>query len=99
VSYYLDRSDGLGISLRVQPRASRNKLVLDDSGQLKAYVTAPPVDSAANDAVLALLAEAAGVPRSRVQLLQGQRSRDKVFLIAGAPAELRAALEAGLTGR
>lgn len=98
MSYYLEKIDGLNVKLRVQPRASRSKLVLDDGGQLRAYVTAPPVDSAANEAVVALLAEAAGVPRSRVRLLQGQRSRDKVLAIAGKPAELLAALERTLTG-
>ncbi|MDB5099124.1 MAG: hypothetical protein JWM80_3545 [Cyanobacteria bacterium RYN_339] len=94
--YYLDKSDGLSVSLRVQPRSSRNALEFGPAGELRARVTAPPVDSAANDAVIALLAEAAGVAKSQVRLVLGKTARDKTFLIGGQAAVLRERLERAL---
>ncbi|MFD1808465.1 DUF167 domain-containing protein [Gemmobacter lanyuensis] len=64
--------------MRVTPRAGRN-LLSDENGQLKAQVTAVPEDGRANKAVTELLAEALGVARTRLTLLRGATSRDKVF--------------------
>ena len=55
--------------------------------ELKIKVTAPPVDSAANEAVIRLLADVLDCPRSSVQLLRGQTSRHKQVLIQGVSAE------------
>ena len=69
---------GAEFALRVTPRAGRN-LLSEDAGQLKAQVTAVPEDGRANKAVAELLAEALGVARTRLTLLRGATSRDKVF--------------------
>jgi uncharacterized protein len=56
-------------------------------------VTAPPVDGKANDALCRLVAKAAGVAPSRVTVVRGHTSRDKVLEVAGVePQQLRAAL-------
>ena len=56
-------------------------------------VTAPPVDGKANAALCAFVAERAGVPPSRVSIVRGTTSRDKVVRVEGAEAEaVRAAL-------
>lgn len=94
MSYYLEKPEGLSVIVRVQPRSSRNTLEIGSEGELRARVTAPPVDSAANQAVTALLAEAAGVAKSRVRLVAGEKARNKTFLIEGPAAELRVRLEA-----
>jgi hypothetical protein len=88
VSYYQENANGLRLSVRVQPRASRSKLdgVVED--QLRVRLTAPPVENAANQACAAFLAEVLGVARSKVQLVGGQKSRDKVFQVDGDPGEL-----------
>jgi len=49
-------------------------------------VTAPPVDGKANAAVCALIARAAGVPKSRVSVVRGTASRDKVVRVEGVDA-------------
>jgi uncharacterized protein len=74
------------LSLKVQPRASRNEVgeVLGD--ELKIKVTAPPVDSAANEALLRFLAELLGCSRGAVALVRGQTSRHKVVSIRGVSA-------------
>ena len=60
---------------------------------LSSAVTAPPVDGKANAALCALIAEAAGVPRSAVQVVRGASGRDKVVRVEGVDEPtLRAAL-------
>jgi uncharacterized protein len=56
-------------------------------------VTAPPVDGKANAALCAFVAQRAGVPPSRVSVVRGTASRDKVVRVEGVePAALRSAL-------
>jgi uncharacterized protein len=80
------RADGILISLKVQPRASKNEIGKAIGGDLKIKVTAAPVDSAANEAILRLLAETLDCPRGAVQLLRGQTSRRKQVLVRGLSA-------------
>ena len=75
------------LAVKVQPRASRNELGPLMGAELKVKVTAPPVDSKANDALLLLLAQTLDVPKSKVQLAKGQSSRRKVIRISGLALE------------
>ncbi len=78
------------VRVRVQPRASRNRI--DDSApgeRLKVWVTAPPVDRAANQALLALLAEHWDLKRRSLSLSAGERSREKTVRIEWASAARR----------
>lgn len=70
--------DGAEFALRVTPRARREEISRDETG-MKAAVFAPPEDGKANAAVQALLAHALGVAKSRLHLVRGATSRDKVF--------------------
>lgn len=78
---------GAVLSLRVIPRSSSNAVAGIHGDALKVRVTAPPVDSAANAEVTRFLAGVLGVPRSAVQLLRGDTSRQKQVLVAGMTAE------------
>ena len=78
---------GVCLSVKVQPRASREEIGDVVGGELKIKVTAPPVDSAANEALLRLVADTLGCPRGAVQLLRGQTSRHKQLLVQGMPAD------------
>jgi hypothetical protein len=75
--------EGVCLSIKLQPRASKDEIGDLAGGELKIRVTAPPVDSAANEALLRLLAETLNCPRSAVQLLRGQTSRHKQVLVRG----------------
>ena len=79
--------DGVYLAVKLQPRASRNEIGEPLGDELKIKVTAPPVDAAANEALIRLLADTLGCPRGAVQLVRGQTSRHKVLLIQGLPAE------------
>jgi uncharacterized protein YggU (UPF0235/DUF167 family) len=74
------------VAVRVTPRARRNALTLEGE-TLRAWLTAPPVDGAANAALLALLAERLGLPNRAVTLLRGESSREKLVAIEGVSAE------------
>lgn len=71
---------GTQITVRVTPRAARNRITQDD-GQIRVYVTTVPEDGKANAAVQKLLAKALGVAKSRLTLMRGQTARDKTFVI------------------
>jgi len=79
--------DGVLLSLKVQPRASRDELVGAMGNELKLRVTAPPVDAAANQAVVRLVSELLECPRSCVQIVRGQTSRHKKILLTGLRLE------------
>ncbi len=72
---------GTRIALRVIPKASRNRIVTEGD-TLRVYVTTLPEHGKANAAVLKLLAKALGLPKSRLTLIHGQTSRDKVFQVS-----------------
>ncbi len=81
--------------VRVQPRARRNAVAVLKGDALKVYVTAPPEDGRANEAVIELLAETLGVKRRQVEIITGATSRDKVVRVSGlASRELAAKLSA-----
>ena len=73
--------------LRVSPRASREKIVVTPDGQVKVYVTAPPVDGEANDAVVALISKRLGCPARDVEIVRGQCARVKTLRIPGDLAD------------
>lgn len=70
---------GVRIAVKVIPRSPRNQVSGCRDGRLLLRVTAPPVDSAANEAVVALLAEALDVPRRQITIAAGQTSRQKLI--------------------
>jgi uncharacterized protein len=76
--------DGVRLIVRAQPRASRSAItgVMDD-GALKVAVAAPPVDGAANDAIVELLAGVLGVPRRSVSIARGETGRNKQVDVEG----------------
>lgn len=69
--------------MRVQPRASRNELAGRHGDALKVRLAAPPVDGAANEALVRFLAERLDVPRSAVRLQAGATARTKVLAVTG----------------
>ena len=82
-----ERGGAVRFAVRVQPRASRTEVDGTHGDALKVRVNAPPVDGAANEAVVAMLAERLGIPRGSVRVLSGHRSRRKIIEIEGLGAE------------
>jgi hypothetical protein len=82
--------------VRIQPRASKNELVAMEGGGIKIRLTAPPVDGAANEALIKFLAAVLSVPKSHIEIVSGHTSRDKVVRISGmSDAEVKRLLNSG----
>jgi uncharacterized protein (TIGR00251 family) len=88
-----DHAEGCVLPVRAQPGAKRNGVQGEQNGMLKVAVTAPPEDGRANAALVEVLRDELGLKRSQVELIGGQTSREKRFLIRGVTAaELQARL-------
>jgi len=74
------------IHVRVIPRSSKN-VVEWENGGLKVHLTAPPVDGAANNALIALLAQCLEVHKRDIQIVHGTSGRSKIVEITGISAE------------
>src|SRR4051812_7423298 len=88
--YVRIQSDGVVLlALKVQPRASKNKIGEVLGNELKIQIPAPPVDSAANEALLGFLAKKLDCEKGALRLARGQPSRHKIVAITGVgPAEI-----------
>ena len=91
----IEEKDGyVLVRIRVQPKASRNAIRLEPDGRIRMAITAPPVDGAANEAVVAQFAKSLGLSKRQVSLAAGARGREKTLHVTGCDArELRTKLE------
>ena len=85
--YLRAQPDGVLLSVKLQPRAPANEIAGPMGNELRIKVTAPPVDSAANEALVRFLAEKLDCGRGRVELVRGPTSRHKVIKLHGMRAE------------
>ena len=81
-----DTPAGAVLALRIIPRASKNAIQGVHGDSLKIRLSAPPVDGAANAALIEFLADTLALPRARIQLLSGATARTKRVLLAGLTA-------------
>ena len=81
------QADGVLLSVKLQPRASANEIGDALGNELRIKVTAPPVDAAANEALVKLLAQHLDCPRNRVELVRGHTSRHKTIKLYGLAPE------------
>jgi uncharacterized protein len=81
------RPDGVHLAVKLQPHAAKNEIGNALGDELKIKVTAPPVDAAANQALVDLLAEKLGCAKGAVQIIRGKTSRHKTIWIGGLSAE------------
>ena len=75
------------LRLKVQPRAKRNELAGPLDGEWKLRLRAPPIEGRANEALIEFFARGLGIARSRVRLLAGAKSRQKVVELEGVGEE------------
>ncbi len=88
---------GSALSVVVTPRAGKSSIEQRADGAIQVRVAAPPVDGAANAALLRFLAGALDVPRSLLKISSGETSRRKRIVIAGvSPNDLESRLQAAL---
>ena len=78
-----DQAEDCVLPVRAQPGAKKAAIVGEYHGALKIAVTAAPEAGRANDALIEALRDTLGLKRSQIELISGQTSRDKKFLIRG----------------
>lgn len=89
-------ADGVRFAVKVQPRASTSELAGSFGDAVKVRLQAPPVDGAANEALIAFLADSLGVGRRDVRIVHGEHSRLKAIEVHGMTVEaVRARLTSG----
>ena len=81
MSFYQWQDKDLFLKLHVQPRAKENKIIGIHDDTLKLKIKSPPVDNKANKEIVSFLANEFSLSKSNVELVSGQLSRDKKFLI------------------
>ena len=86
------RGSAVRVSVHVQPRATRSEIIGLHGAALKVRLQAPPVDGAANEALVRLLAEALNVPGRSVRVVAGATLRSKMVEIDGTTADAVRAL-------
>ena len=86
--FLTDTPAGAVLNLRIVPRAAKNAIQGEHGDALKIRLCAPPVDGAANAALIEFLSDAFSLPRARVQLLAGATSRNKRVLLSGCPSSM-----------
>jgi hypothetical protein len=78
---------GVSFAVKVHPRAKKDAITGQVGDAFKLAITAPPVDSKANEACIEFFAKLLNVPRSSVTIAAGQTSRKKVIRVAGLTAQ------------
>ena len=71
------------LAVRIQPRSSKNGVTRMEDGSLKIRLTAPPVDGAANEALVKFLSETLSLSKSQIEIVSGHTSREKRIKIVG----------------
>ncbi|MCZ7593376.1 MAG: DUF167 domain-containing protein [Kiritimatiellae bacterium] len=85
MSWWSKTETGVRLTIRVVPRGSRTAVAGLHGDALKIRLQAPPVDGAANEALIKFLADTLDVPRSSIQLVRGHTGRSKEIWISGDP--------------
>lgn len=85
---WTSRNDGIHIAVRVTPRGGRDALTAGTEEHFAARLSAPPVDGAANAALIPLVAKHFGVPKRAVTIIAGETARLKRLHVAGDPHTL-----------
>ncbi|WP_418790533.1 DUF167 domain-containing protein [Phosphitispora sp. TUW77] len=75
--------DGTAVKVKIQPRASRNRIAGELGGILKLTLTAPPVDGAANAACIDFFSSLLKIPKKQVEILSGHTGRTKLIKFYG----------------
>ena len=83
---------GVEIQIKVIPRAGRTAVAGTRDGALLVRLAAAPVDGAANEALIEVLADALGVPRRNVSIVSGERNKQKRVRVTGIHADAVTAL-------
>lgn len=76
----MSKNEGLIVKLKISPNASKNEIIKTDDG-VKVKITAQPVDGKANKCLIEFLSKNFKIPKSSIEILRGETSKEKTLLI------------------
>ena len=79
---------GVTLTVHVVPRSAQNEIAGIHGGALRIRLNAPPVQGAANAALIALVAKTLAVPQRQVEIISGHNSRRKILAVSGLSKEI-----------
>ena len=88
--------DGLIVKLKIVPNSSKNDIILED-GFIKVKVTAQPIENKANKALIEVLSKRFKIPKSNIEILKGETSKEKTVLFKIADSAKCEEVISGLT--
>ncbi len=71
---------GVSVTLKISPNASKNEII-KNQGELKVKITAQPIENKANKALIEFLAKQFKVPKTSIEIIRGETSKEKTLLI------------------
>ncbi len=87
-----EKNGNIYIHIHVQPRASKNEIVGIHGDSLKVRLTSPPVEGAANSLLVEFMAKKLGIAKSRIEIISGEKSRQKTLRVEGVSMEETASI-------
>lgn len=81
-------ADGLIIKMKIVPNSSKNDIILDDEF-IKVKITAQPIENKANKALVEFLAKNFKIPKTNIEILKGETSKEKTILLKTSDREKR----------
>jgi hypothetical protein len=69
------------VDIRLIPRSKHNLIIKEDENRFKVYVTSPAIEGRANQALIKRLAEFFGLSKSKIKIIKGKKSRNKIIEI------------------
>jgi uncharacterized protein (TIGR00251 family) len=97
---FTNAKHGAAITVKVMPRAKHTELAgLMDDGTLKIRLAAPPVDGAANKALIEYLAQTLGIAKSQIEIIAGETSERKLISLLGISADEVDAIVGGIISK
>ncbi len=91
-----ETTEGLLVTLRISPNASKNDIILTDD-IIKVKITAQPIENKANKALIEFLSKSFKIPKTSIEILKGETSKDKTLIFKTDDKEKREQIIAKLT--
>lgn len=79
--------DGIILTVKILPNASKNAIIKTDENSIKVKITAQPIDGKANKALIEFLSKQFKVPKSYFEILKGETSKEKSILVKNISVE------------
>ena len=71
---------GFTVNLRILPNSAKNEIIKNDDGSVKVKITALPIDGKANKALVEFLSKTFKLPKTSIEIVRGETSKDKTIL-------------------